>query len=92
MINKKAPNKKISTRDKTQEMFNRSFTRLCSKYILTKAAVIDFASKNPDMLFYTEDGMKMVIIGLLKLAEKISDKTKKNKEKTKVCIKKEKKV
>lgn len=73
------------------EKFNLGFSKLLMKYQITKAQVMEFASKNPDMMYYTEDALKLVILGLLKLADRLSKKTTKTKPKTtKTCVPKKK--
>lgn len=63
-----------------EEKFQKGMDKLLKKYQITKDKVIEFAGENPSMLYYTEDGLKLVVLGIIKLAMKLKDETK--------CIKK----
>lgn len=56
------------------EKFSRGFERLMKKYRIARDHVATIAAKNQDLFYYTEDGMKMMILGVIKLAMQFKEK------------------
>ena len=61
--------------------FQEGMDKLLKKYQITKDKVIELAAKHPDLMYYTEDGLKLVVIGIIKLALKFKSETKCKKKK-----------